>query len=74
MTDLNGVYEVSDRVRDRLMVFPTHFDFVFRGEPSPERLFGQLISMDTRQSYISRWHTAWNSVMWFLPARSLVRC
>lgn len=53
MPILNDVYEVSDRVREHLIIFPTHFDFLFRGEPSPERLFGHLVSMYNRQSYIT---------------------
>lgn len=53
MTILNDVYEVADRVREHLLAFPTHFDFLFQGEPSPERLFGQLVSMYNRQSFIS---------------------
>lgn len=45
--------DVADRVREHLLAFPTHFDPVFGGEPSPERLFGQLVSMYNRQSFIS---------------------
>jgi hypothetical protein len=53
MTTLNDVYKVADDLREHLFKLPSHFDFLFKGEPSPERLFGQLVSTYNRNCYIS---------------------
>jgi hypothetical protein len=53
MVELNDLYEVADDLRTHLFKLPNHFDFTFKGQPSPERLFGQLVSMYSRNSFIA---------------------
>jgi hypothetical protein len=53
MATLKVVYETADKLREHLFQLPNHFDFTFKGEPSPERLFGQLVSMYSRNSYVA---------------------
>jgi hypothetical protein len=68
---LEPVFYFADKLREHLLVLPAHFDFSVNGEPTPERLFGQLVSTYSRNSY-----TALHGCMelrYMVPAGQLAR-